>query len=105
MNESTSTGRSASGRTVIRFSGSLQADNEDLTCRCCGTKMHVNNHPGITLRHLPFGGYLSDAELSDEEHRAKITKAAEDIIEDMRVTQMYTHSLHLRWPQTACRTF
>ena len=22
--------------------------------------MHVNNHPGITLRHLPFGGYLSD---------------------------------------------
>lgn len=60
VNESTSTGRSASGRTVIRFSGSLQADNEDLTCRCCGTKMHVNNHPGITLRHLPFGGYLSD---------------------------------------------
>ena len=22
--------------------------------------MHVNNHPGITLRHLPIGGYLSD---------------------------------------------
>ena len=60
VNESTSTGLSVSGRTVIRFSGSLQADNEDLTCNCCGTKMHVNNHPGITLRHLPFGGYLSD---------------------------------------------
>ena len=60
MNESTSTGMTASGRTVIRFSGSLQADNEDVTCSCCSKKMHVNNHPGITLRHLPFGGYLSD---------------------------------------------
>lgn len=60
VNESTSTGMTASGRTVIRFSGSLQADNEDVTCSCCSKKMHVNNHPGITLRHLPFGGYLSD---------------------------------------------
>ena len=60
VNESASTGLAASGRTVIRFSGSLQADNEDVTCGCCAKKMHVNNHPGITLRHLPFGGYLSD---------------------------------------------
>ena len=37
VNESNSTGLSVSGRTVIRFSGSLQADNEDLTCNCCGT--------------------------------------------------------------------
>ena len=60
VNESTSTGQSVSGRTVIRFSGSLKADDEDLTCHCCGKKMHVNNHPGITLRHLPIVGYLSD---------------------------------------------
>ena len=60
VNESTSTGLSVSGRTVIRFHGSLQADNEELTCSCCGSKMHVNNHPGITLRHLPFGSFLSD---------------------------------------------
>ena len=60
VNESTSTGMTASGRTVIRFCGSLLADNEDVTCSCCGKKMHVNNHPDITLRHLPFGGYLSD---------------------------------------------
>ena len=52
VNESTTTGLSASGRTVIRFCGTLRADNEDITCSCCGAKMHVNNHPGITLRHL-----------------------------------------------------
>ena len=38
VNESTSTGMTASGRTVIRFSGSLQADNEDVTCSCCSKK-------------------------------------------------------------------
>ena len=35
VNESTSTGTSASGRTVIRFSGSLQADNEELIPERC----------------------------------------------------------------------
>lgn len=56
-NKLTTTGNSASGRTVIRFSGSLQTDKEDRVCSCCGAKMHVNNHPRITLNHLPFGGY------------------------------------------------
>lgn len=60
MNTSTSTGLSVSGRTVIRFHGSLQVDNEEPTYSCCGSKMHVNNHLSITLRHLPFGSYLSD---------------------------------------------
>lgn len=60
VNENTLTGNSESGRTVIRFTGSLKVDNERPVCRCCGAKMHVNNHPRITLNHLPFGGYLSD---------------------------------------------
>lgn len=57
-NESTSTKTSKSGRNVFCFEGTLDASEENLTCRC-GAKMHVNNHPGITLRHLPFGGNLS----------------------------------------------
>ena len=68
VNESTSTGLSESGRTVIRFCGSLRTEDEDLTCSCCGARMHVNNHPGITLRHLPFGGYLSNVSLTRNQY-------------------------------------
>lgn len=57
-NESTSTKTSKSGRNVFCFEGTLDASEENLICTC-GAKMHVNNHPGITLRHLPFGGNLS----------------------------------------------
>ena len=58
VNESTSTGIAESGRTVILFNGVLMADDENPACDCCAAKMHVNNHPHITLGHLPFGGYL-----------------------------------------------
>lgn len=47
-----------SGRNVFCFEGTLDPGDEDLLCSC-GSKMHVNNHPGIILRHLPFGGNLS----------------------------------------------
>jgi len=57
-NDTTSTKSSQSGRTVFCFEGTLTASEENLICTC-GSKMHVNNHPGITLRHLPFGGNLS----------------------------------------------
>ena len=68
VNESTTTGMSASGRNVIRFCGSLQTGDEDLRCSSCRAKMHVNNHPGITLRHLPFGGYLSNVSLTRNQY-------------------------------------
>lgn len=57
-NESTSTKTSKSGRNVFCFEGTLDATEENHICSC-GSKMHVNNHPGITLRHLPFGANLS----------------------------------------------
>ncbi|SDA79909.1 hypothetical protein SAMN02910368_02812 [Lachnospiraceae bacterium G11] len=68
VNESTSTGLSVSGRTVIRFCGSLRTENENPVCGRCGAKMHVNNHPGITLRHLPFGSYLSNVSLTRNQY-------------------------------------
>lgn len=57
-NNETTTRVSKSGRNVFCFEGTLSADVGDSRCSC-GSKMHVNNHPGITLRHLPFGGNLS----------------------------------------------
>lgn len=57
-NETTSVKTSESGRNVFCFEGTLDASEEDLTCSC-GCRMHVNNHPGIKLRHLPFGSSLS----------------------------------------------
>ena len=57
-NESTETKTAHSGKTVFCFKGSLDASEESLICSC-GSKLHINNHSGITLRHLPFGGYLS----------------------------------------------
>ena len=64
INESTSTRIAESERTVILFKGFLMADDENLVCDCCGTKMHVNNHPHIMLSHLPFGGYLSSVSIT-----------------------------------------
>ena len=68
VNEFTSTGIAESGRTVILFKGSLMADDENLACDCCGAKMHVNNHPRITLGHLPFGGYLSSVSVTRNQY-------------------------------------
>ena len=58
-NETTVTKTSMSGRNVFCLKGNLSTAEEDLTCSCCGAKMHVNNHLGISLCHLPFGANLS----------------------------------------------
>ena len=57
-NTSTVVKTSESGKTVFCFEGLLDSSEENITCSC-GSRMHINNHPGITLRHLPFGGNLS----------------------------------------------
>ena len=57
----------ASGRTAFCFHGELDASEDDIICHC-GCKMHVNNHPGITLRHLPFGGYLSQVQFNRNQY-------------------------------------
>ena len=57
-NTSTSIKYTKLGRIVFCFEGTLNSDEENIICSC-GNKMHINNHPAITLRHLPIGGYLS----------------------------------------------
>lgn len=58
QNNATSTKTAKSGRTVFCFEGTLDTFEEDRVCSC-GAKMHINDHPEITLRHLPFGSSLS----------------------------------------------
>ncbi len=75
-NKDTSVKISKSGRQVFRFEVTLDASEENLACSC-GTKMHVNNHPGITLRHLPFGSNLSCVTFSRNQYvcpKCKATK-------------------------------
>ena len=49
-----------SGRNVFCFTGNLDLPEEERVCCNCGcTKMHINNHPVIKLRHLPIGSNLS----------------------------------------------
>jgi transposase len=57
-NKDTSVKTSKSGRQVFFFEGTLDASEENTKCSC-GARMHINNHSGITLRHLPFGSNLS----------------------------------------------
>ena len=52
VNESTTTGMSASGRNVIRFCGSLQTGDEDLRCSSCRAKI---NNKIKTLRRQGYG--------------------------------------------------
>ena len=66
-NDTTSVKSSVSGRTVFCFEGTLDASEEDLRCSC-GSKMHVNNHTSISLRHLPFGGNLSCVSISRNQY-------------------------------------
>lgn len=57
-NETTTTETAQSGRTVLCFRGRLDVEEGDRICEC-GSRMHINAHPEIILRHLNFGGYLS----------------------------------------------
>ena len=66
-NDNTSVKTSKSGRNVFCFEGSLDDSEADLICSC-GAKMHINNHPGITLRHLPFGSNLSCVNFSRNQY-------------------------------------
>lgn len=59
-NTDTTVHEAASGRTVLRFEGSLRLTEADRICECCGRRMHSNGKGAtITLRHLPFGGDLT----------------------------------------------
>lgn len=67
VNHSTVTDTTVSGRTAFCFQGNLDATEDDIICKC-GCRMHINNHPEITLRHLPFGGYLSQVKFNRNQY-------------------------------------
>ena len=58
-NSDTSVMRSVSGREVFCFNGKLDLMEADRRCPECGSRMHINGHRNLTLRHLCFGGSLT----------------------------------------------
>lgn len=50
---------SISGREVFCFNGTLDLTESDRVCPDCGSRMHINGHRKLTLRHLCFGGSLT----------------------------------------------
>ena len=58
-NAETTVHEAASGRTVFCYHGTLDIPPEELVCPKCGTKMHVNQHPEVSLSHLSIGGNLT----------------------------------------------
>ena len=58
-NTETTVHEAVSGRKVFCYHGTLDVPPEETVCPECGARMHVNQHPEITLRHLCIGGNLS----------------------------------------------
>lgn len=69
-NTETTTALTESGRTLICFKGELSQDEEDVRyCNRCGCRMHINARPVVTLRHLNFGGNLTNLEFPHIQYR------------------------------------
>ena len=58
-NTETTVHEAVSGRKVFCYHGTLDVPPEETVCPECGARMHVNQHPEITLWHLCIGGNLS----------------------------------------------
>lgn len=93
-NTDTSVKTSKSGRQVFCLEGTLDATEENLICTC-GSKMHVNNHTGITLRHLPFGSSLSCVTFSRNQYACPKCRATKmQFISFKANGHMITEELH-----------
>ena len=68
-NIETTEGTSKSGRSVFIHYGFLEISAEERVCEHCGSRMHINDHPDITLQHLPVGGHLSVLRLPHNQFR------------------------------------
>ena len=68
-NFETTEGISKSGRSVFIHHGSLEISAEERVCKHCGSRMHINDHPDITLQHFPVGGHLSVLRLPHNQFR------------------------------------
>jgi transposase len=58
-NKETTLHKACSGREVYCFKGDLALSEFDRTCPECGSRMHINGHRKLSLRHLCFGSTLS----------------------------------------------
>lgn len=58
-NSETTEETSKSGRCMFVYRGWLEVSAEERVCEHCGSRMHINDHPNITLQHLPVGGHQS----------------------------------------------
>ena len=58
-NTETTVETAKSGRIVYLHKGTLDIPEDERVCSCCGSKMHINSHPDIYIRHLNIGGNLS----------------------------------------------
>lgn len=58
-----------SGHKAYCFSGDMTVTEEERICPCCGSRMHINSHPLIALRHINIGGYYSVVELPHNQFR------------------------------------
>ena len=73
-NSDTSVEMAKSGRTIYCFNGTLDDDMSRI-CKCCGSKMHVNNHLNVELRHLCIGGDLTAVRFSKLQLRCPVCGA------------------------------
>lgn len=71
-NIETMAGTSKSGRSVYVHYGSVELPAEERICEHCGSRMHINSHPEITLQHLPVGGHLSALRLPHNQLRCPL---------------------------------
>ncbi len=61
---------SVSGKTVFCIEGALKFESEEeRICPCCGSKMHVNNHTDVTLRHLSLGNNLTVVKFTRKQYQ------------------------------------
>ena len=74
-NEVTRDVTAKSGKTVLCFEGTIKPEADDYTCSKCGAGMHINNHPEISLLHLPFGKYLSVVHIKRNQYLCPKCKA------------------------------
>lgn len=66
--EKTTVHKARSGRNVFCFEGSLGREEKAPVCSCCRKKMHITDHPAITLRHLGFGGSLTAVKVTRDRY-------------------------------------
>lgn len=99
-NTETSVKTAESGRTVYCYQGYMDIPENERICSC-GRRMHVNNHPDIYIRHLPFGSNLTTIKLPHNQLRCPACNATKAQFisfkaDNHRITnELYTYAREL----------